>query len=184
MICMNLIPIFAGKIWSVVYDDSVNDAYNDEFDRWYDAEYVFNFLFEHEEEIKQSPWSSFSIEDLTQMVVDEAEIFESRLKDMHDNQYGKFDEEFENLSKNETKIYLIESKAYGKPVSLKPSILRLYAIRIDKDQYVITGGGIKLVHEMKDSVELKKELEKLKRVREWLFSEGIHISEDVESLID
>lgn len=181
---MKLISIFAGNIWSVVYDDSDDDAYNDEFNRWFDTEYVFNFLYEHEEDIKQSPWNSYSIEDLTQMVVDEAEMFESRLKDMHDNQYDRFDEEFENLSKNETKIYLIESKAYGKPVSLKPSLLRLYAIRIDKDQYVITGGGIKLVHDMRDSDVLKKELDKLKKVRDWLYSEGIHISEDVDSLID
>ena len=184
MIYMKLIPIFAGNIWSVVFDDSVNDAYNDEFNRWFDTEYVFNFLYEHAEEVKQSPWNSFSIEELTQMVVDEAEMFEARLKDMHDNQYDRFDEEFENLSKNETKIYLIESKAYGKPVSLKPSLLRLYAIRIDKDQYVITGGGIKLVHDMKDSVELNMELDKLKTVRDWLYTAGIHISDDVESLID
>lgn len=181
---MKLKSIFAENIWSVVYDDSVNDAFKDEFDRWFDTEYVFNFLYEHEEEIKLSLWSSYSIEDLTLMVVEEAEMFESRLKDLHDNQFNRFDEEFENLSKNETKIYLIESKAYGKPVLLKPSLLRLYAIRIDKDKYVITGGGIKLVHDMKDSVELNNELDKLKKVREWLFSEGIHISEDVDSLIE
>lgn len=181
---MKLIPIFAGHIWSVIYDDSINDAYNDEFDKWFDTEYIFNFLSDHKEEIDNSPWRFFSIEDLTQMIVDEADMFEARLKDMHDNQFNRFDDEFENLSKNETKIYLIESKAYGKPLSMKPSLLRLYAIRTNKNQYVITGGGIKFVHDMEESVELRKELDKLRIVRDWLLSEGIHISDDVESLIE
>ena len=37
---MKLVTIFDDRIWSVIYDDSIEDAFNDEFDKWHNAEYV------------------------------------------------------------------------------------------------------------------------------------------------
>ena len=31
---MKLVTIFDDRIWSVVYDDSIEDAFNDEFDNY------------------------------------------------------------------------------------------------------------------------------------------------------
>jgi len=48
--------------------------------------------------------------------------------------------------------------------------LRLYAIRIDEDTFVITGGAIKLPlhHLMEDREHTRIELQKIKRVQDYL----------------
>jgi len=60
------------------------------------------------------------------------------------------------------------AKAKGHP-HFTPWI-RLYAIKLDTNEYVITGGGIKLVKRMEDDPELAIELKKLK-VAESYFSD-------------
>ena len=181
---MKLVTIFDDRIWSVVYDDSIEDAFNDEFDRWHNAEYVYNYILENIDSKNNSPWRNYSAKKLTAMVKNEAIVFESRLEELYKNGFKDFDNEFVILSKGAYELQLIESKAYGKPIELKPSLLRLYAIRIEKDKYVITGGAIKFVREMKDSKDLTRELDKLKTVKEWLKENGIHISNDVETLTE
>lgn len=181
---MKLVTIFDDRIWSVVYDDSIEDAFNDEFDRWHNAEYVYNYILENIDSKNNSPWRNYSAKKLAAMVKNEAIMFESRLEELYKNGFKDFDNEFVNLSKGAYELQLIESKAYGKPIELKPSLLRLYAIRIEKDKYVITGGAIKFVHEMKDSKDLTRELDKLRTVKEWLKGNSIHISNDVETLTE
>jgi hypothetical protein len=51
--------------------------------------------------------------------------------------------------------------------------LRIYAIHEvsdDTDLYVVSGGGIKLVHQMQDCIFLQKELDKLKITQTYLHS--------------
>ena len=142
---MKLVTIFDDRIWSVIYDDSIEDAFNDEFDKWHNAEYVYNYILENIDSKNNSPWRKYNAQELTVMVKKEAIMFESRLEEMYKNGFKDFDNEFVNL---------------------------------------ITGGAIKFVHEMKDSKDLTKELDKLRTVKEWLKENGIHISNDVETLTE
>lgn len=57
------------------------------------------------------------------------------------------------------------------------SKIRIYAIKISKNCYVVTGGAIKVVGEMKKHPATKSELEKINRVKDWLKANNI-ISED------
>jgi len=57
------------------------------------------------------------------------------------------------------------------------SKVRIYAIRISKDTFVITGGAIKVTHEMEDHEDTKSEWNKINLVRDWLKRENL-ISED------
>ncbi|MBK8833138.1 MAG: hypothetical protein IPN60_20280 [Saprospiraceae bacterium] len=54
----------------------------------------------------------------------------------------------------------------------RKNYLRLYAIRIDEDCFVITGGAIKLTHLMEDSPHTSKELTKLEKARSFLRGAG------------
>lgn len=49
--------------------------------------------------------------------------------------------------------------------------IRLYAIKVSKNKYVITGGGIKLVEKMQDDPFLTKELDKLRIAKQYFFEE-------------
>ena len=62
-----------------------------------------------------------------------------------------------------------------------PSWVRVYAIRIETDIFVITGGAIKLTPLMQDREHTKVELDKLNRCKEFLKSNGIF---DQDSFID
>merc|ERR1712173_186839 len=70
----------------------------------------------------------------------------------------------------------IESKAYG---TQKKSWLRLYAIRISTNVYVVSGGAIKLTKEMNCRDHLNKELDKLKATAEYLKEIGLIEEEDL-----
>lgn len=64
--------------------------------------------------------------------------------------------------------------------------LRLYAVKIDKDVYVITGGAIKLPlhHLMKDRPHTRKELLKLEKTRDFLKEHGIHDKDSFFELLN
>lgn len=66
-------------------------------------------------------------------------------------------------------------KAYG---TQNPSLLRLYAIKLKSNCYLLTGGGIKYCRKMNESPDLQNEIEKIKKVRSFLQGLGIEDEED------
>lgn len=177
---MKLKSIFANKIWSVLYDGDHECSFDKVFNEWFDAEYLFDFLESHKVLIENSEtWGRYTLEELVEMIQDEADSFLERLEEEND-----FDNEFHILSKNCYEINLVKSKAYGKTIDEKPSLLRLYAIKIDVNKYVITGGAIKFVRAMQEQEELRVELNRLQFVAHWLKNNGVEISKEIEPLIE
>ena len=72
-------------------------------------------------------------------------------------------------------------KAYG---TKDPSLLRLYAIKMSSNCYLITGGGIKYCKAMQESPELMAEIEKLKCVLSFLKHLGIEDGEDIVNYVE
>ena len=69
---------------------------------------------------------------------------------------------FENLSTYEPRILALQK---GKR---RKSKLRLYAIKIDENVYLITGGAIKITQKMQDHPDTANELKKLNQVKDYL----------------
>ncbi|MFA6770318.1 MAG: hypothetical protein WCR71_04010 [Bacteroidales bacterium] len=63
-----------------------------------------------------------------------------------------------------------KNRGYGNKTK---SWLRLYAIQISKECYIITGGAIKLTKAMQDRPHTKKELSKVNKCLDFLRVEGI-----------
>lgn len=186
---MILSCIFADHLWSVKYDGCKRDVLNELFDKWEDTEYLYTYFEQHRELVERGPWKDYSSEELAVMAVEEGLEFYDRLCDIVSDPTRSLDDEFIFLSKESAEWPLVKYKSYGfshnwSIMSNRKSLLRLYAIKIDSNQYVITGGGIKLVREMHEMPELKKELDQLKRVRDWLLESKIHISKEVDSLLE
>lgn len=55
------------------------------------------------------------------------------------------------------------------------SWLRIYAIRVEPNVYIITGGAIKLTAKMQDREHTQRELDKLNACRDFLRINGIFI---------
>lgn len=73
---------------------------------------------------------------------------------------------------------LQKSKAYG---ILRKSWLRIYAIRIAKNIYIISGGAIKLTQKMNND-DLRLELNKLEITKQFLIDKGLFDEYDFEYL--
>lgn len=70
-------------------------------------------------------------------------------------------------------------KSYG---NKSPSLLRLYATKMNNNTYLITGGGIKLADTIQNSPDLKNHvLQNINYVKSWLKANGIIDSEDMDN---
>jgi hypothetical protein len=60
--------------------------------------------------------------------------------------------------------------------------LRIYAVRIAENTYVVTGGAIKLTDRMEERPHTKEQLVRLAKVKDWLRDEGILYPDDLIDL--
>lgn len=68
-------------------------------------------------------------------------------------------------------------KSYG---TYRPSLLRIYAIKMKENEYLITGGGIKLADKTQNSPDLKDHvLQDIDKVITFLKENGILEAEDM-----
>jgi hypothetical protein len=86
----------------------------------------------------------------------------------------------DNRESNITELQL--SKASVKTRARKNPKLRIYAVRIGENTYVVTGGAIKLTHKMDERPHTQRQLSKLISVKDWLKREGIFYPEDLTDL--
>jgi hypothetical protein len=125
----------------------------------------------HIEDLNNDFWNGISIEEAIRKTRKDAKLLERELLEIAES--GKT-ERLENLSTffeplSEAKIYEYEKdKAKG---IIKPSWLRIYAIRIEANLFVISGGAIKLTPTMNETDHLLLELDKLEITRNFLLDD-------------
>ena len=125
------------------------------FELWTNPYYLMNYFKNNESFLESHYWRSknFSIEDLSKITKEKAIQFEDFLF----KNAKLLDCCFQPLNDNHTKIQNISESKY------KKSWLRIYAIKVDANRYLITGGAIKLTKKMRDHPETEKELLKLEK---------------------
>ena len=64
------------------------------------------------------------------------------------------------------------------------SWLRVYAIRLEKNVFIVTCGAIKLTRTMQDRSHTQEELNKLNQCRQYLVSNGVFDSDSFVSMIE
>lgn len=142
-------------------------AYEVVTDKWQDTEHLEDYFERYKEDL-QKFHPNMSVERAVRKTLFEMMEFDGKLFNAaNKKKLGKLF--FKPLHKSDNHEAYIDSKAYGPD---KKSWLRLYAIRLAVDIYVITGGGIKLTKAMTTD-ELKKELENLNKVKQFLVKEGM-----------
>lgn len=182
---MKLVSIFADPkpaIYAIQFDDE--DEFTKVFDLWSDVEYLEDFFEKNKSDLEKEFYGNISVEEAVNLTLKEAELLEERLYELAQN--GNFDTSinlqslFKALNNQDYKITSLQkSKAYG---SRRKSWLRIYAIRIASNLYVITGGAIKLTQTMNERSHTLQELNKLCRVKDFLKEEGLLDESDFENL--
>lgn len=115
-------------------------------------------------------------------LADAASLISLILNGTSDNELNKLFRPLENSRILE--MLLSREKAKGKRISGHPSWLRLYALKLDDDIYLITGGAIKLTREMSERPHTVNELRKMETVRNYLLENGIIDSDGIKDFND
>lgn len=190
---MKIVPIFAdsqipkGLFAICLHPDHapIKTAY-DVFMVWiHDKQKLRSFFKEREHLLVSNRFFPNTVKEATKRTFEEMRQLENELiaskHNSIDNLCLFLRENFKALdNKSSYGEELQPSKTRGQD---KDCWIRLYAVRITPKMFIITGGGIKLVKEMKDNVALRNERQKLLAVRQYLKDEGLFDPESYQELI-
>lgn len=166
---MKIVSIFEDRLFALHYQ---HEAYN-EYDRLMNLWTEVSYLKDYAERNKEADVYGF----ISQILNDAEQIqdFIERLTQMKEP-YGFY---FEPLQYSEQTKLLAFQK--GK---IKQNRLRYYAIKLDDNCYLITGGAIKMTQKMSDHPDTTKELNKLKIARAYLNKHDVFDQDSFYELIN
>jgi len=170
---MKIVDIFAKKLCSIAYKIKGSDAYDIcEYDRlldlWTDVSYLYQYA------------KSNNVKDINKFVkarLKDATLIDDFLNELIEDNIP-LDKYFHQLDNNETGFKLLSLR---KGKTSKYDGLRFYAIKIDDDCFLITGGAIKMSFKNKDHQDTREEMKKIKMVKAFLQKNDVV---DIESFYE
>ncbi|MBU2018699.1 MAG: hypothetical protein KJ941_03550 [Bacteroidetes bacterium] len=170
---MKIVDIFAeespNRLYAFVYKKEGSTQYHlNEYDRlmdlWTDVNYLRQYGKKYKVEnvnqfVKNRLQDAENIQDLLEELIHTPEPLEQYFQALYNSETG-------------TKILSLQK---GK-VSRRDG-LRIYAVKIDADCFVITGGAIKMSQLMDDHPDTKEELIKIKKAKDYLKANNVFDSE-------
>jgi hypothetical protein len=160
-----------GKLWAVVYDGDNQDILTKTISNWLNPAFLEVFFNDNKKDLE----SYFHITNVDEAIYDtiaDAASLSCLILDI--NPDANLDRLFRPLENQRIREMLLSrEKAKGKRQSGHPSWLRIYAIKLDPEIYLITGGAIKLSYYMADREHTLNELKKMEMVRNFLIDNGI-----------
>ncbi|MCC8118228.1 MAG: hypothetical protein LIP09_05700 [Bacteroidales bacterium] len=186
---MRFVPIHNRNVFSVIFDNQENDEFHEAFKLWRDLDYLSEYFARNFELLNTSFWkeaglSTENIDDALDWVTTDALNLRQLIYKLSLNSKNgilpDLDRYFEPLDGQYSFVTsLIPSKGYG---VFRPSMIRLYAIKLDSNCYLVIHGGIKLTAIIADTPELNEVLfRKIDSVLEYFKRNGIS---DVDDLIE
>ena len=164
---MKIDAIFALTLFAFHYSGEVDNEYDRLMDNWTDVSYLRKYAKDN------------AIENINQFVKDrlnDAEQIQDVLEEITtNNQPLEF--YFRTLFDTESGIKIL-SLQKGK---IENNGIRVYAIKIDANCFVITGGAIKMSQAMQDHPDSNNELAKIKAAKEYLQENSIF---DIDSFYE
>jgi hypothetical protein len=176
---MEIVRIFTNQLTSFRYDADQPDEFSRLFSQWQDPEFLYKFFTEHIEDLQSGFFGSISWQTAIRQTRDEARKLERRLLQLAIDTPVNLDSIFQPL-KLEEPVELTRSKAKG---DRPKTWLRIYAIKLQTNVYVVTGGAIKLTRSMQDREHTELELRKFDRCQDFLREQGIIDIDGLSELI-
>jgi hypothetical protein len=169
---MEIVTIFGESLYAVKYEGEAENEYDRLMDLWTDVSYLRQFAKDARGQDLESFIRYTRLKDVKSFV----DAVSEDAEDIQDFMYAveggedRLDDFFKNYQNNESGFRVL-SLQKGKPN--KNSFLRLYALRIDAETYLITGGAIKIVATTQESEDLMDEESALGSVRAYLQDNGV-----------
>jgi len=176
---MEIVSIFADQLTSFRYGTDQPDEFARLFRQWQDPEFLYTFFTKHIEDLQSGFFGEITLQTAIRRPRDEARRLEQRFQQLAAGSHNNLDSVFAPLKPTEP-IERTRSKAKG---DNQLSWLRIYAIKLQANVYVVTGGAIKLTDAMQDREHTRLELSKLDRCRDYLREQGIADIEGLSELV-
>ncbi len=175
---MKLVRIFPTKgdgLFSVHFSGQPQDEFRSLFDFWSDPELLEDFFEQNRADLAQDRYQHPSVEDAVLWTIEESQILQKVLYERalqgQEDPYNTLQKLFKPLGpKDSRSLSYQRNKVYGRR---HKGWLRIYAIRLNPNTFVVTGGAIKLTQLMQDRDHTQNELVKLEKVKQFLKSNGI-----------
>lgn len=175
---MEIEEIYPPYIYSIKYDGEDANEFERLFEDWRDMDGVIGFFEKNKDYLKSKAWSAVcEPEAAAYQVFEEADDLEILFRELYFNAKEEskpdFDSHFKFLDgKYKFEFEYVPMKSYG---TESPSFIRLYAIKMGTNRYIIIGGGIKLCKTIQESPYLKDRIiQDIDKVRSWLRCNGIY----------
>ena len=170
---MEFVRIIDGfdHLWAVKDQEKEADELTMLFRNWTNGEYLLDFFMENIEDLKRY----FHIERLDVAVNDTFEDAEALQELVFEIPYTEhLDDLFKPLDITDASTHeLSREKVRNWNRGRHASWLRIYAIRLEPNVYVVTGGAIKLTRTMQEREHTALELQKLNRCKAFLRANGV-----------
>lgn len=160
-----------GRLWAVRYDGEADNALDSLFDRWNDVAWLRSFFKANSRDL-EGYFKITNINDAIKRTIDDSDQLEAIIMDISPE--ANLDLIFRPLSNSRIAECLLgKEKARLKNLIGRASWLRIYAIKLAKGVYIVTGGAIKLTATMPEREHTAAELVKIEKVRNFLLDERI-----------
>lgn len=182
---MKIVPIFVADenengLWSIQMKGSAKNEFDLLFDSFHNPEWLYEFFEENEEDLNSGFYSISGIEDAVLRTIDEAGLIEDTLFHLAEQGFTSGYTNLQHLFKPLNNFeYAIVDHQKSK-ARVRKGWIRVYAIRLSPNCYVVTGGAIKLTLGM-NRVHLQDEIRKLELTKLYLKEHGIDFPEDLNS---
>lgn len=176
---MKIVAIFAESLYAVEYEEDAENEYDRLMDLWTDVFYLHQFAKDAMSQDLESFTRYTKLKDVKSFVdavSEDAEDIQDFMDTVEEGE-ERLDDFFKNYHNKESGFREL-SLQKGRPN--RKSFLRLYAIRIDAETYLITGGAIKIVATTQESKALMDEKSALNRVRAYLQDNGVFDSDSFQ----
>lgn len=161
---MKIVSIFGSEnLYAVHYEGDSSHVFDMLIDNWTDPMFVDSFLTKNKKDLPKDK----SIKALRDQIGRDIELIENKFNEISDNKIQSVDQFFKPLDKNDYRIVNMQLQKGRK------NYFRIYAIRIDDDCYVITGGTLKFLHLMKDAKYTQDEKTRLDTCKFYLQRQSV-----------
>jgi hypothetical protein len=184
---MKLVRIFVSEesengLWSIHLDRQAKNEFDSFFDLMNDIEWLHNFFQANEQDLNAGFYGKISVGDAVLRTLQEVQEMEDALYEFTEQGFSG-DVNLQHLFKPLNNFEYAINVHQKSKARVRKGWLRLYAIRLDKNCYLVTGGAIKLTSDMRRT-HLLAELEKLEQAKSFLRSNGIAYPEDLNTFQD
>lgn len=186
---MKIVPIFVQEnklegLFSIHLKGELEDEVTKCINHWLlDSQYLYDFFTLHQDDLNSGYYGkTISIQQAIKHTRKEAEYLFDQLESLAisgtnvngDNLSIVF-QPLHNLDYAQKGLQQVKAKT-----KIQKKWLRLYAIKIGPNTFIVTGGAIKLAETMNERTHLLKEKQKLDDIKYYLKEEGILDQDDFE----